>query len=108
MKKARSSAMSPSRLTTGKSLRKSLQGENMAEAPLWTGKDVIAAVAGKADRADWRANNVSIGSRPIEPGDLFLAIVGPVHDGHEFAADPAREGAGAPVVGRRPRGLPAG
>lgn len=80
----------------------------MAEAPLWTGKDVIAAVSGKADRADWSANNVSIDSRSIEPGDLFIAIVGPVHDGHEFAADAAGKGAAALILSRRPEDLPEG
>lgn len=35
---------------------------------------------------------ISIDSRNIEPGNLFVAIKGQVHDGHKFAADVVKKG----------------
>ncbi|MZR32488.1 UDP-N-acetylmuramoylalanyl-D-glutamyl-2,6-diaminopimelate--D-alanyl-D-alanine ligase [Sneathiella litorea] len=79
----------------------------MSEAPLWKGIDVIAAVGGKADREDWLATGVSIDSRSLEAGDLFVAIVGPVHDGHDFACAAFESGASALLLSQRPDNLPA-
>ncbi len=74
----------------------------MSEAALWTGKDVIAAVDGEANNSDWTAHGVSIDSRSLEPGDLFVAIVGPVHDGHEYVATAFENGAAAALVSHIP------
>jgi UDP-N-acetylmuramoyl-tripeptide--D-alanyl-D-alanine ligase len=84
----------------------------MAE-PLWTADEIAAAVGGKASRGV-RATGVSIDTRTIEPGDLFVALGG-VRDGHEFVARPwprARPGPGRAPVGEaggdgRRRRLPA-
>jgi len=43
---------------------------------------------------------VSIDSRSIEPGQLFVAIAGPHFDGHDFVAAAASRGACAAVVAR--------
>ncbi len=43
---------------------------------------------------------VSIDSRNISPGDLFVAIVGEVHDGHRFANDVVEKGVGGLVVAK--------
>ena len=51
------------------------------------GLDPVARVAG-----------VSIDSRAIRPGELFLAIHGPRHDGHIFVADVLASGALAALV----------
>lgn len=40
----------------------------------------------------------SIDSRTIQPGELFFAIRGPSHDGHEFVASALEQGACAAVV----------
>jgi UDP-N-acetylmuramoyl-tripeptide--D-alanyl-D-alanine ligase len=53
-----------------------------------------AAVAGE------RVGGVSIDSRTIVPGELFFAIRGPRHDGHDFAASVLAAGAVAAVVDR--------
>jgi len=48
-------------------------------------------------------------SREVKPGDLFVAIKGFVHDGHDFAADAVRRGAVAVMVEREvdvPREVP--
>jgi UDP-N-acetylmuramoyl-tripeptide--D-alanyl-D-alanine ligase len=51
--------------------------------------DALAGLAG-----------VSIDSRTIQPGELFLAIHGPRHDGHDHVAAALARGAGAGVVER--------
>ena len=52
--------------------------------PLWTRAEVLAATGGKAEGADWTAKGVSIDSRTLEPGDLFVAIKGENTDGHAY------------------------
>jgi UDP-N-acetylmuramoyl-tripeptide--D-alanyl-D-alanine ligase len=61
-----------------------------------------------ATRADWAGfrderccvSRVSVDSRTLEPGDLFWALRGTVHDGHTFVDDAWRRGAMACVVER--------
>lgn len=43
-------------------------------------------------------SSFSIDSRTLQPGDIFFAIAGDVHDGHKFAADVLARGASAAVV----------
>ena len=74
----------------------------MVDTPLWEGTDVISAVNGKATNDDWKATGVSIDSRSLTAGDLFVAIVGPVHDGHEFAKVAHENGAAALLLSRVP------
>jgi UDP-N-acetylmuramoyl-tripeptide--D-alanyl-D-alanine ligase len=80
-----------------------------AETYLWTASSAMVATGGNAATAggDWHADGVSIDSRTIKPGDLFVAIRGPKFDGHDFAADALATGAAAVVVDRRPDALPA-
>jgi UDP-N-acetylmuramoyl-tripeptide--D-alanyl-D-alanine ligase len=55
-----------------------------------------------------RLAGVSIDSRTLEPGNLFVAIVGPRFDGHDFLGEAARRGAAAALVEREvaaPAGL---
>lgn len=66
---------------------------------LWTSADVLAATGGVAsDDATWQAHGVAIDSRTLQPGDLFVAITGPNHDGHRFVADALANGACAAIV----------
>jgi len=75
-------------------------------APLWTAAEAARATGGVAV-GDWRASGVSIDSRTLAPGDLFVALVGEQRDGHAFVADALSRGAAAAVVARRPEDLPA-
>ncbi|MEQ9199079.1 MAG: UDP-N-acetylmuramoyl-tripeptide--D-alanyl-D-alanine ligase, partial [Rhodospirillales bacterium] len=75
--------------------------------PLWTASAAIAAMEGTADRQDWSASGISIDSRTVAPGDLFIAIVGPHFDGHNFVAAALASGAVAAVVTARPDDVPA-
>jgi UDP-N-acetylmuramoyl-tripeptide--D-alanyl-D-alanine ligase len=69
-------------------------------APLWTRDDVIAATGGRAQGADWSASGVSIDSRTLEAGDLFVAIVGENSDGHIYVERALKGGASAAIVAR--------
>ncbi len=75
----------------------------MALATTLTLAEVLAGTGGTLAIAagDRPLGGVSIDSRTIEPGELFVAIEGPRFDGHDFVGDAARRGAGAAVVHRR-------
>ena len=72
---------------------------------LWTASDAAAATQGRTT-ADWVANGVSIDTRTIQPGDLFVALKD-IRDGHDFVASALAKGAAAALVSRIPEGLPA-
>jgi UDP-N-acetylmuramoyl-tripeptide--D-alanyl-D-alanine ligase len=50
-------------------------------------------------------SGVSIDSRTVERGEIFLAIAGPTHDGHEFLENALDRGAAALII-ERGRALP--
>jgi UDP-N-acetylmuramoyl-tripeptide--D-alanyl-D-alanine ligase len=67
----------------------------MAE-PLWTSEEIAAATGGTVEAA-FKATGVSIDSRAIDRGDLFVALAG-VRDGHEFVEKALAEGAAGALV----------
>jgi len=73
---------------------------------LWTSADATTATGGRSSR-DWAANGVSIDTRTIQPGDLFVALKD-VRDGHDFVAAALAKGAAAALVSHIPAGLPEG
>ena len=73
--------------------------------PLWTAADAVAATGGQST-ADWQAMGVSIDTRTIQPGDLFVALKA-ARDGHEFVAAALAKGAAAALVSHRPEGVAA-
>ncbi len=70
---------------------------------LWTSTDADTATGGQSTRV-WQASGISIDSRTLERGDLFVALAGPRVDGHDFLGDAFARGASAAVVHRRPPG----
>ena len=66
-------------------------------SPLWTSQEAIEATSGSANQ-EWSANGVCIDSRTVEEGDLFIAIVGPNNDGHDYLAKAYEAGAAAAMV----------
>jgi UDP-N-acetylmuramoyl-tripeptide--D-alanyl-D-alanine ligase len=87
---------------------------------LWTAGDAAAAVGGDGGLpghetavggagglGPWQATGVSIDSRTVTPGDLFVALRGPSFDGHDFVARAFAAGAVAALVSRQPPGLTA-
>src|ERR1700733_14870918 len=71
----------------------------MAE-PLWTSDEILAATGGSLAGASFAATGVSIDTRTLEPGDLFVALAG-VRDGHEFVQTALDRGA-AGVLASQP------
>ena len=70
---------------------------------LWDAREVIEATAGTpAGAGDWRAAAVSIDSRTLAEGALFVALKGANHDGHDHLADAGEAGAAAALVHRDP------
>ncbi|MGH6940479.1 Mur ligase domain-containing protein, partial [Hypericibacter sp.] len=75
---------------------------------LWTAAEAAAATVGKLEgAAAWAATGVSIDSRTVEAGDLFVALKGPSFDGHDYIARALAAGAVAALAHRRPDGLDA-
>ena len=75
----------------------------------WTINEILEATGGELLCGDetQRFEKVCIDSRSIDPNDLFVAIVGEVHDGHAFISDVVEQGArGLMVNSEKARDLP--
>ncbi len=72
----------------------------MSGVPLWTAAQAAEATGGRAT-APWTASGVSIDSRSLAPGDLFIALEGPNFDGHDFIAKAFEAGAAAALSHRQ-------
>ena len=70
---------------------------------LWTASDAAVATGGRVNRA-WAASGVSIDTRTLRPGDLFVALTA-ARDGHDFVAQALANGAAAALVSRVPEGV---
>lgn len=64
---------------------------------LWSSTDAATATSGKTS-GQWAATGVSIDTRTLQPGDLFVAIKGDALDGHDYVAKAFQSGAVAAVV----------
>ncbi|MFC3179512.1 UDP-N-acetylmuramoyl-tripeptide--D-alanyl-D-alanine ligase [Cypionkella sinensis] len=73
--------------------------------PLWTSADAVTATGGQST-AQWQAKGVSIDTRTLQPGDLFVALRD-VRDGHDFVAQALKAGAAAALVSHIPEGVAA-
>ena len=69
---------------------------------LWTAGEAAEATGGTA--SGWTASGVSIDTRTLEPGDLFVALKA-ARDGHEFVGQALAKGAAAAMVSRVPDGV---
>ncbi|MBL4906306.1 MAG: UDP-N-acetylmuramoylalanyl-D-glutamyl-2,6-diaminopimelate--D-alanyl-D-alanine ligase [Sneathiella sp.] len=74
----------------------------MVNNPLWTAADIVQATNGHCENTEWSANGVAIDNRSVVEGDLFIAIVGPNNDGHDYVAKALESGAVAAIVSRIP------
>ncbi len=70
---------------------------------LWTRDEAVAATGGTC-AVDWAANGLSIDTRTLEKGDIFVALSAS-RDGHDFVAQALEKGAAAALVSRIPEGL---
>ena len=67
---------------------------------MWTLKQIVEAMKGSLiqGKASVRIKGISIDSRTLERGQLFIAIKGPRFDGHDFIKDAIEQSASAVVV----------
>lgn len=73
---------------------------------LWSSSEAAKATGGVA-AGQWVATGISIDTRSLQKGDLFIAIRGDAMDGHKFAADAIAKGAVAVVIDHDVDGVPA-
>jgi len=80
---------------------------------LWTAGEAARATGGTAPDGtapdgtgpgEWEATGVSIDTRTLAEGDLFIALTA-ARDGHDFVADALAKGAAAALVSRVPEGV---
>ncbi|MCB8878805.1 UDP-N-acetylmuramoyl-tripeptide--D-alanyl-D-alanine ligase [Acidisoma cellulosilytica] len=64
---------------------------------LWTPEELIAATGGRMAHP-FAANGLSIDTRTVAKGDLFVALHGENRDGHAFVASALSAGAGGALV----------
>lgn len=64
---------------------------------LWTARELAEATGGVLS-VPFDANGVSIDTRTLNPGDLFVALLGEGRDGHAFVADALAKGAAGAMV----------
>ena len=70
----------------------------MAES-LWTSEEIVQATGGRLSGAPFSANGVSIDTRSLEAGDLFVALAG-ARDGHEFTPQALAAGAAGTLAAK--------
>jgi UDP-N-acetylmuramoyl-tripeptide--D-alanyl-D-alanine ligase len=66
---------------------------------LWTALDLLEATGG-AIGVPFAAGGISIDTRTLRPGDLFVALLGEGRDGHAFVEDALAQGAAGAMVHR--------
>src|SRR4029453_9893574 len=64
---------------------------------LWTSDEIAAATGGTAS-APFEVTGVTFDSREVQPGDLFVAMPGTVHDGHKLVEQAFAGGAAGAIV----------
>jgi len=74
---------------------------------LWTSADAEAATLGETNRA-FEASGLSIDTRTLKKGDLFVALKGDARDGHEFVGAAFAAHASAALVARAVQNAPPG
>ena len=84
---------------------------------LWNAYEAAAATGGalcarggdpkRWTAEEWSAGGISIDTRTLKPGDIFVALRD-IRDGHEFLASAFEAGAAAALVARAPEDAPEG
>jgi UDP-N-acetylmuramoyl-tripeptide--D-alanyl-D-alanine ligase len=64
---------------------------------LWDSKTADDITEAKSSES-WHCSGISIDTRTLEKGDLFVALAGEIRDGHDFLQDAAAKGAAAALV----------
>ncbi len=64
---------------------------------LWTASEIAEATGGTA-HGEFEVTGVTFDSREVQPGDLFVAMPGTAHDGHQFVDRAIAAGAAGAIV----------
>lgn len=70
---------------------------------LWTSDEIAAATGGTASTS-FEVTGVTFDSREVQPGELFVAMPGTVHDGHKFLDGAFASGAAGAIVSQAVNG----
>ena len=66
---------------------------------IWTAADMIKATGGQIKGAsDWQVSGLALDNRKTQKGDLFIALAGEHHDGHDYVEAAIDSGAVAALV----------
>lgn len=71
---------------------------------IWTAAEAKQATGGKTS-GDWQAYGVSIDTRTVQKGDLFIALTGDTGNGHDYVAKAIENGAVCAVVSQEVTGV---
>ena len=66
---------------------------------LWNSHEIAAATDG-TEHGAFEVSGVTFDSREVGPGDLFVAMPGTIHDGHEFVIQAIAAGASGLIVSK--------
>jgi UDP-N-acetylmuramoyl-tripeptide--D-alanyl-D-alanine ligase len=69
------------------------------QQPIWTAAD-LAELFDVNLPAEWEARGVSIDTRTLKSGDLFVALIGEHSDGHDYVKTAFEKGASAALVSK--------
>lgn len=72
--------------------------KKMTKKILWTTEEIVAATQGQCTDQSVSITGISIDTRTIEAGDLFIALKGNNSDGHAYLDQAAKAGAVAALV----------
>ncbi len=75
---------------------------------LWTAEDIVAATGGELQGATFGVYNISIDTRTLAPGALFVALKGERFDGHNYLTQAVQAGAVGALVSYIPENIPSG
>jgi UDP-N-acetylmuramoyl-tripeptide--D-alanyl-D-alanine ligase len=64
---------------------------------LWTSAEIAEATGGRV-HGEFEVTGVTFDSREVQPGDLFVAMPGTAHDGHQFVERAIAAGAAGAIV----------
>ncbi|HPD82954.1 MAG TPA: UDP-N-acetylmuramoyl-tripeptide--D-alanyl-D-alanine ligase [Alphaproteobacteria bacterium] len=64
---------------------------------IWTIKEAVKATQGECD-GEWSVTGISIDTRTIQKGDLFVALIGENGNGHDYVVEAIEKGASAAMV----------
>ena len=67
---------------------------------LWTASEIAAVTQGRMTGDDFPVSGISIDTREIMPGDLFIALKGHNGDGHDFIESALQQGAAGALAHR--------